>query len=100
MAVGEYMKRSADEKTIVEVFWEDSTCSHGWQTRESVDKFKPWKIRSVGYLAHDDKDYIQIHESIAIHVGHDDSVPKDRGCTMVIPRSAVIGIVVLGKTRH
>ena len=94
------MTKRADGKTIVEVVWEDSAAKDGWQITDDVDSLIPWTIRSVGYLAAEEKGYVRLVEAIATTTGEGTGKAKDRGCAIAIRKSAVRAIRVLGRTRH
>lgn len=87
---------------IVEVEWEDSACSHGWQTRGDLPE--TWIARSVGYVDRDDADGIRIYEgrSIIDTKGreHKKESVRDYGCAMMIPRISIRRVRELGYRRH
>lgn len=76
--------------TIVDVDWLDAVCTGGseWQTQEEVTEAVlagPSRVRSVGYLIHEDDNYIAIVDTI---ITDGDSC----GYVHVIPRGMVRSI--------
>ncbi|KKM92791.1 hypothetical protein LCGC14_1215020 [marine sediment metagenome] len=79
---------------IVEVEWEDSHTSHGWQDEPSLPA--SLTVRSVGYAQRNDKSGITLVESIV--QANNPGLAK-YGCTMAIPRSAIRKVTKLGPKR-
>ena len=81
---------------IVEVEWEDCAVRHRWQGL--TDRFPNLVIaRSLGYVLQDDGAGIVLTESL-----DDDPDPQDRlrGCTTIIPRSAIRKVTELKRGRR
>lgn len=72
---------------IVEVEWEDSSCTHGWH--EGADLPEIWTVFSVGYVERDDQRGIRLTEARATHSGRGKPGSRDFGCSNMIPRSAI-----------
>ena len=88
---------------MVEVEWEDSASTHGWQ---EVEEFpEPWIIHSIGYVERDDEQGIKLYEARSISqtsdVGHKDPKrrARDYGCATAIPRSAIRHVWELRRKR-
>ena len=74
---------------LIEVDWEDSYSSHGWETLEGRLR-EPGVVRyvkSVGYQLERNRRQIRLAESI----GGSEQV----GCTTTIPRFAVKGVRII-----
>ena len=86
---------------IVEVEWEDTAATHGWQKHDDMPE--PWMIHSVGYVDRDDKLGIRLYEARSISYTGGDELPKgksrDFGCASMIPRSAIRKVTELSRKR-
>lgn len=87
---------------IVEVEWEDTASTHGWQEKEDMPE--TWRITSVGYVDRDDADGIRLYEARSISEAsvsdHSKSRKRDYGCATMIPRSAIRDVRELKRGRH
>ena len=72
---------------IVEVEWEDSAGSHGWQSTDEIPD--PHIITSLGYVIRDDDEAFTVTESLNHGKELPNAILKKYGCTMTIPRSAI-----------
>ena len=90
-----------DKERIVEVEWEDTAASHGWQERDDLPE--TWLIHTVGYVDREDEAGIRLYEgrSISDVTGSDHSKKRARdiGCATMIPRSAIRKVTELGPKR-
>jgi hypothetical protein len=87
---------------IVEVEWEDTAATHGWQ--EGKDFPETWLIHSVGYVDRDDDAGMRLYEARSISdvsgTGHSRGRARDYGCATMIPRSAIRKVTELKATRR
>lgn len=76
---------------IVEVEWEDCAVRHRWQ--DMASRFpNALRAHSLGYVLQDDEKGIVLTESL----DEDDAVEDQlRGCTTIIPRSAIHKVIEL-----
>ena len=88
------MKWPKNEHRIIEVLWEDSVSTHGWQAEHDLSR-TPSLITSVGYVIRDDAVGVVVVQGI----DHSETPPthshSNYGCCLVIPRSAVREVRVL-----
>ena len=82
---------------IVEVAWEDTSQSHGWQSEEKA-AIDPWICHSVGYVLEDNKKHIRIMESSGQPTAAG-VTGLDHGCATSIPRSAIRKVTELARKR-
>lgn len=83
------MNNPVGNMKLVLIEWRDSYgCSPDWQPLDGVSP-KPLICRSVGWLAHDDKDC----KLVVPHLSSEHASAKQQGCgDMTIPTSAVISV--------
>ncbi|KKN34813.1 hypothetical protein LCGC14_0789930 [marine sediment metagenome] len=84
---------------MVEVEWEDSASTHGWQEHNEFPE--PWIIHTVGYVERDDEVGIRLYEARSIAEAHGDKKrrARDFGCATAIPRSAIRKVWELRRKR-
>lgn len=71
---------------LVIVTWVDPTSgTHGWKDRADVEKLKPWRCRSVGWIVVDDGETLTIVSTISNTDGDVDG-------EVCIPRACVLDI--------
>ena len=82
---------------LVEIEWVDSSNAAGgtWHHKDDIDHGKNLSCRSVGWMLHDQKEYIVIvaHQSF----GNADGSLRQVGGDMTIPRCAITKIRVIRK---
>lgn len=74
---------------VVEVIWEDSSGSHGWQKHEDISKLA--RIYSVGYVIRSTKKSLTLGFGMATN----EKIKQPLDCTGTIPKSAIRKITVL-----
>lgn len=72
---------------MVEVEWEDSASTQGWQTEDELPH--PHLIHSVGYLERDDEEGFLLIESKANQPLNPNQIVRNLGYAICIPRSAI-----------
>ena len=86
---------------IVEVEWEDTASTHGWQKHDEMPE--TWLIRTVGYVDREDDVGVRLYEarSISDTSGkvHREQRARDYGCATMIPRSAIRKVTELTRKR-
>ena len=85
------MKRP--KKCLILIEWLDSSgCSTNWRNLSELPEPKPSPCRSVGWLAHDGKDW----KTIVPHVADADEGSGEQGCgEMCIPTRSILRMHVL-----
>lgn len=73
---------------IIEVTWLDATGDYGWLTLEKLRKEKPIEHKSVGYLAHETKEFMTISMSY-------EPSEENMGAWLLIPRAYIKKITKL-----
>ena len=53
-----------DDYPLILVVWLDHTGESGWQTKKQVKNSKPARVKTIGWLVHEDKDTIKVCNSI------------------------------------
>lgn len=84
---------------IVEVEWEDSASTHGWQVHKDMPE--TWLVLTVGYVDREDDEGIRLYEARGFtppaYKGTGQS--RDYGCATMIARSAIRKVTDLGPKR-
>ena len=85
--------------SVVEVEWEDSTTSHGWNKSEEALGVKPDLATSVGFLIEETPKLVRL-TGCTVHLAEKQFDRHSRfDCVMVIPRSAVRSMRQIRKAR-
>lgn len=82
---------------MVEVEWEDSASTQGWQTEDELPH--PHVIHSVGYLERDDDEGFLLIESKVTLSRNPLQILRNLGYAICIPRSAIRNVWELRRKR-